>query len=330
MRYQLSDSPVVLEAKARAVKDWQLNTTLEIAGDTPVSPVAVDRLDDEIVTVRLVPYAHTRLRITLMPWTGEAQTPASRRPDEGTILFPSVIVPLESRGGAGIPQFSYTVDLTYDSPSDLTLRMEINRQDAGLITLKKGTGTVTLETELLSTSRHNRVAIMAEDGSALPADLTLALSVGLINSGVVRYEAEKAKITGSATRNATHVGGIDNPGTALTFEELVIDEDGDYTFRFYYAAPMGLATHTVYVDGVKRGVLRYNENGKSLGWGSFSEDIYTEIHLTLTKGTHTLRIEKTADDIGFAELDAFDRIPCALTGGVPTPSPQGGDTPDVP
>ena len=102
------------------------------------------------------------------------------------------MVPLESRGGAGIPQFSYTVDLTYDSPAGLTLRMEINRRDAGLVTLKKGTGTVTMETDLLSTSRHNRVAFTTEDGSALPAELVLSLSVALVNNGVVRYEAEKA------------------------------------------------------------------------------------------------------------------------------------------
>ena len=107
-------------------------------------------------------------------------------------------------------------------------------------------------------------------------------------------------------------------GSSLTFDALVVGEDGDYTLRFYYAAPMGLATHTVYVDGVKRGVVRYNDNGKSLGWGSFSEDIYADIHLTLEKGTHTLRIEKTEADVGFAELDAFDRIPCELTGGMPT------------
>lgn len=317
MRYQLSDVPLVLEAKARVVENWILNTALDIAGDTPVSPVSADRLGNETVTVRLVPYSHTRLRITLLPWTGDEQAPKSERPDENTVLFSSVIVPMESRGGAGIPQFSYLVGLTYDSPAELTLRMEINRKDAGLVTLKKGSGTVTLETELLSTSRHNRVAFTAEDGSALPADLTLALSVSLVNNGIVRYEAEKAQITGSATRNATHVGGIDQPGTALTFEEVVIDEDGDYTFRFYYAAPMGLATHTIYVDGVKRGVVRYNENGKSLGWGAFSEDIYADIHLTLTKGTHILRIEKTEADVGFAELDAIDQIPCSLTGGVP-------------
>ena len=331
MRYQLSDVPLVLEAKARAVKDWTLNTALNIARDTPVSPVATDRLGDETVTVRLVPYAHTRLRITLMPWTGEAQAPKSERPDESTLLFPSVIVPLEAQGeAAGTSQLSYTVDLAYDSPADLTLKAEINRKDAGTVTLSKGAGTVTLDTELLGTDRHNRICFTTEDGSAIPADLTISLSVTIHDSGITRYEAEKAKLTGSAYSPGTHVAGIDTVGSSLTFDALVIGEDGDYTLRFYYAAPMGLATHTVYVDGVKRGVLRYNDNGKTLGWGNFSEDIYADIHLTLTKGTHTLRIVKTAEDIGFAELDAFDLLPCSLTGGIPTPPPEDGDTPDVP
>ena len=174
-----------------------------------------------------------------------------------------------------------------------------------------------LDTKLLGTDRHNRICFTTEDGSAIPADLALSMSVVIHDDGIVRYEAEKAKLTGSAYSTGSHIAGIDDVGSSLTFNALVVGEDGDYTLRFYYAAPMGLATHTVYVDGVKRGVLRYNDNGKSLGWGSFSEDIYADIHLTLEKGTHTLRIEKTADDIGFAELDAFDRIPCVLTGGVP-------------
>ena len=54
-----------------------------------------------------------------------------------------------------------------------------------------------------------------------------------------------------------------------------------------------------------------------LGWDAFSEDIYADIHLTLAKGTHILRSEKTEADVGFAELDAIDQIPCSLTGGVP-------------
>ena len=318
MRYQLSDVPLVLEAKARAVKDWTLNTALHIAKDTPVSPVATDRLGDETVTVRLVPYAFTRLRITLMPWTGEEQAVKSKRPDESTLLFPSVIVPLEAQGeAAGTAQLSYTVNLAYESPADLTLKVEINRKYAGTLTLTKGAGTAMLDTDLLGTDRHNRICFTTKDGSAIPADLTVSLSVEIHDNGIARYEAEKAKLTGSAYSPGTHVAGIDDVGSSLTFDALVVGEDGDYTLRFYYAAPMGLATHTVYVDGVKRGVLRYNENGKSLGWGSFSEDIYADIHLTLTKGTHTLRIEKTASDICFAELDAFDLIPCTLTGGVP-------------
>ena len=318
MRYQLSDVPLVLEAKARAVKDWMLNTALNIARDTPVSPVAAHRLGEETVTVRLVPYAHTRLRITLLPWTGEAQVPKSERPDESTLLFPSVIVPLEAQGeAAGTSQLSYTVELAYESPADLTLKAEINRKNAGTVTLTKGAGTVTLDTDLLGTDRHNRICFTTEDGSAIPADLTVSFSVTIHDNEITRYEAEKAKLTGSAYSPGTHVAGIDDVGSSLTFDALVVGEDGDYTLRFYYAAPMGLATHTVYVDGVKVGVLRYNENGTSLGWGKFSEDIYADIHLTLEKGTHTLRIEKTADDVGFAELDAFDRIPCALTGGEP-------------
>ena len=323
MQYQLSDAPIVLEAKAREVKDWVLNSHYMIAGDTPISPVAPERLEDETVTVRLVPYSHTRLRMSLMPWTGEAQSASAERPDQSTVLFPSLIVPLEQPGtSVGEAVFSYTMSLSYQSPVDLVLKVEINRKDAGTITLEKGAGTVTLDTDLLSTERHNRVAFFTEDGSAIPAELTLSPSVKVHDVGIIHYEAEKAKIKGSAYNAGTHVAGIDDVGTSLTFENLFIAEDGDYTLRFYYAAPMGLATHTVYIDGVKRGTLRYNENGKSLGWGSFSEDIYADIHLTLEKGTHTLRIEKTKADVGFAELESFDRLPCSLTGGTPQPIPD--------
>ena len=323
MQYQLSDAPIILEAKAREVKDWVLNRDYDIAGDTPISPVAPERLEDETVTVRLVPYSHTRLRITLIPWTGEAQSTVAERAEENTLLFPSLIVPLEQKGASvGNAVFSYTMKLSYQSPADLVLKVEINRKDAGTVTLKQGAGTITLETDLLGTDRHNRVALFTEDGSAIPADLTLSASVEIHDVGIIHYEAEKAKLKGSAYNAGTHVAGIDDIGTSLTFDNLFIAEDGDYTLRFYYAAPMGLATHTVYIDGVKCGTLRYNENGKSLGWGSFDQDIYADIHLTLEKGTHTLRIEKTKEDVGFAELESFDRLPCSLTGGVPQPIPE--------
>ena len=323
MQYQLSDAPIILEAKVRAVKDWVLNTDYYIAGDTPISPVSPERLEDETVTVRLVPYSHTRLHITLMPWTGDAQDAVAERVDDNTLLFPSLIIPLEQKGASvGNAVFSYTMNLSYRSPVDLVLKVEINRKDAGTVTLAQGAGTVTLETDLLGTDRHNRVVFFTEDGSVIPTDLTLSASVRIHDVGIIHYEAEKAKLKGSAYSAGTHVAGIDDPGSSLTFENLFIAEDGDYTLRFYYAAPTGLATHTVYIDGVKRGTLRYNENGKSLGWGSFDQDIYADIHLTLEKGTHTLRIEKTKSDIGFAELESFDRLPCSLTGGTPQPIPD--------
>lgn len=314
MRYQLSDAPIVLEAKARAISDWLLNSSLDIAGDTPISPVSSDRLDDEIVTVRLVPYAFTRLRITLIPWTGELPKPEVLHPDSSTILFPSLIVPLEMKGQVtGITRFTYTVNIAYQSPADVELKIEINRQDAGTVTLTKGSGTVSLNTELLGTDRHNRVSFTTLDGSALPSDLSLSLSVVIHDTGIVHYEAEDAALTGSAYKTPTHVAGIDDVGSSLTFDSLFVAEDGNYTLRFYYAAPLGLATHTVYIDGVERGTLRYNENGKSLGWGNFDKDIYTDINITLEKGTHTIRIEKTENDIGFAEIESFDRIPFAQT-----------------
>jgi hypothetical protein len=331
MRYQLSDAPIVLQAKARAVTDWKLNTTLNIAGDTPVSPVAAERLGSETVTVRLVPYAHTRLRITLMPWTGELpkQTPA--RPAADELLFSSVMVPLEKQGSsAGSSLLSYTLRLDYEAPADMALKVEINRRDAGTVTLQKGQGTVELETGLLRTDRHNRVSFRTADGAAIPAEVSLSLSVTLYDSGVTRYEAEDAQLTGTAYKSTAHVAGIDEAGSSLNYNAFLVPEDGDFTLRFYYAAPLGLATHTVYVDGVKRGVLRYNENGKTLGWGSFDADIYADIHLSLTAGNHTLRIEKTKADIGFAELDAFDLISCTVTGGIPLPPPEDGDEPAKP
>lgn len=310
MQYQLSDVPVVLEAKARKIKDWLLNNDLQIAGDTPVSPVASERLESETVTVRLVPYAFTRLRITLLPWTGEAQDAQFERPDDHSILFPSFIVPLETQDKtAGSAQYSYTLTFIYKTSVDQTLNVEINRKQAGSIELKSGSGSVLLKTELLGTERHNRILLTTEDGSPIPSDVEILVSAVVHDSGIVCYEAEKAKLTGSAYKTSTHVAGIDDVGSSLTFDSIYVAEDGEYTFRFFYAAPMGLATHTVFVDGVECGQLRYNENGKSLSWGNFDSEIYADIHITLTKGTHTIRIEKTASDVGFAELDAFEKIP---------------------
>jgi hypothetical protein len=316
MRFVAADAPITLEAKAKRVEDWQLNTELNIAGDTPVSPVAAKRLSRKSETVKLIPYAFTRLRITHIPWTGTLPAQTPDRLGDRTLLFESIIAPYEKAGrSTSSKQLSYTLDFTYESPCDITLALEVDRADAGTVTLNKGKGTASLTTDLMRTDRHNRVCLTAIDGE-LPEGLTVSLSVTVneIDTGAVRYEAEDAKLTGSAYRSTRHVAGIDDVGSSLTFDALEIPEDGEYTLRFYYSAALGFATHTVFVDGVNCGTVRYNDNGRTLGWGSFSDDIYADIRLTLTKGNHTLRIEKTKDDTGFAELDAFDLIRNTATG----------------
>ena len=318
MRFELDCVPIVLEAKAREILDWNYNTDNDVAADIPVSPVEQDRLGDETITVRLVPYSHTRLRIALMPWTGEAQYPQCTRPEEDTLLFESVVVPMEDKfASLGTPILNYTVQLEYDAPEDIEFDIEINRKNAATVKFTKGKGAVSVETDLLRTYLHNRIALTTKDGSAISEELNVRLSVNIENEGAARYEAEDAKLTGSAYKATVHVAGIDDPGSSLTFETVPVVTAGDYTLRFYYAAPMGRATHTIFVDGIKCATVVYNENGKSLGWGSFSSDIYADVHITLTEGVHKIRIGKTKTDVGFAELDAFDLLPCSMTGGKP-------------
>ena len=290
------------------MSDWKLNTAQNITGDTPVSPVNPERLGKK-ANVKLVPYAFTRLRITHIPWSGTLPAPEPSRPDEHTLLFASVIAPYEKHDvQEGTKKLTYTIDFIYETPCDLSLALEIDRAPAGLVTLPKGSGSVSAATDLMRSDRHNRVLLTSADGSPIPAELklTLQVTVDVVDTGAVRYEAETAWLTGSAYRSTRHVAGIDDIGSSLTFDKLEIPADGEYTLRFYYAAALGLATHTVFIDGVNCGRVRYNENGKTLGWGCFDNDIYADFRLSLTAGTHTLRIEKTADDVGFAELDAFD------------------------
>ena len=310
MRFQLSDVPMILEAKARTVSDWTLNAAQNIAGDTPISPVAEERLGQK-AGVKLVPYAFTRLRITHIPWSGTPTDPEPTRPDDKSLLFESVIAPYEKRDvQEGTKKLTYTIDFIYETPCELSLALEIDRAPAGLVKLPEGSGSVSLATDLLRSDRHNRVLLTSADGSPIPGELSLTLrvTVEVVDTGAVRYEAETAWLTGSAYRSTRHVAGIDDVGSSLTFDKLEIPSDGEYTLRFYYAAALGPATHTVFIDGVKCGTVHYNENGKTLGWGCFDNDIYADFSLSLTAGTHKLRIEKTADDVGFAELDAFDLI----------------------
>ena len=61
--FSKENPPVRILAAGRPVESWQMENNS--AGDLPESPVAVDAAPE---TVELVPYACTKLRISLFPW----------------------------------------------------------------------------------------------------------------------------------------------------------------------------------------------------------------------------------------------------------------------
>ena len=100
MRYVQSDAPIILTASAVKVKDWIGNSTTQTAGTVPVSPVAKERLSEKTYTVRLVPYAFSRLRLTMIPWTGSEQL-RWKPESNGNALFFKNVVGVSDEGNHG-------------------------------------------------------------------------------------------------------------------------------------------------------------------------------------------------------------------------------------
>ncbi|HHT93901.1 MAG TPA: hypothetical protein PLI11_04995 [Clostridia bacterium] len=134
-----------------------------------------------------------------------------------------------------------------------------------------------------------------------------------------RYEAELASIY-MCNNAGDHVAQIDNAGA---YVEFILDETtapGVYKLRIYYAAALeGNNSHTLFIDDEEIERIMYPQS--ELGWSTFSEDVYVETEVTLPTGVCTLRLEKTEEDEGFAELDAIRLIPVTLYTPEPTPEP---------
>ncbi|NLN04836.1 MAG: hypothetical protein GX166_08490 [Clostridiaceae bacterium] len=134
-----------------------------------------------------------------------------------------------------------------------------------------------------------------------------------------RYEAELATIY-MCNNVGDHVAQIDNVGA---YVEFILDDTttpGIYKLRIYYAAALeGDNSHTLFINDEKIERIMYPQS--NLGWSNFSEDIYVETEITLPSGVKILRLEKTEEDSGFAELDAIRLIPVTLYTPEPTPEP---------
>lgn len=302
MIFKISDYPISLKANFVQIPSWRSDSN-GTSGVVPASPVSHDLFADTTYNLTLVPYAFTRVRITLIPWTGEhtvTWTPDADTSSD-TIKFTGVTAAYKSwRSVTVTERYTGWLNLNYTATSDMVLQMYVNTTYAGDVIFKKGEGNLRLEALDFNVKYYNIIEFRLADGSEISDKLDISLTVDIVK-GWSRYEAEAAAVNDAIVRG-NHVGGIDNVGASLTFSSVYFAEAGTYTLRIFYCAPNN-ASHTLSVDGERVGQILYE--GKGTNWGIFSNDTYADIVINVTEGNHTVKIEKTAEDYSFAELDYF-------------------------
>ncbi len=307
MTYVQEDAPMLLTAKARVMPSWvkRANNT---AGALPVSPVASDKLEGEEITVSFLPYAFTRLRMTSLPWTGDSVIHTAVRTDDNrSLVFENVVATTEARSENDTSYSSVKCDMKLTASAsyskDLTFILSVNNKEVDKLTLKKGETRMNVSKYVLRNSRHNKITLTLDNGELLPRDISVALELICGELSVSRYEAEFAKILGKAYSAGSHITGIDNTGDGIKLT-VTVPENGEYLIRSFYSAPMSEATHTLKINGAACGKFEYKKTKD--GKGAFSDDIYSDIHISLPAGEHEIEIVRMPDDEGSAELDALE------------------------
>lgn len=134
---------------------------------------------------------------------------------------------------------------------------------------------------------------------------------GFAGEESLKIEVEDAQLTGSQTKihlnplagNGAYVGSIDTSGCGIEFD-LIVPETRIYTMLVHYT--MGpeseVASHNVLVDGRFVGMFMYDV---MTGWGEagWYEPAMTGTALNLEEGRRNIKIQKTALNGGYAELD---------------------------
>lgn len=307
MTFAKEQAPIVLQGKAVLVKDWGLRED-QVAQRVPLSPISPEQCEGEIVEVALIPYGFARLRVTLLPWTGD--TPVYFTPDEtdsDIMTFYRVTVPYTGEEGAtAMSLIQRPVQLTYTAPEDMTAKLFINGEEMDTLRLKKNENIYVSEALRIDPSKYNLVELRtAEDGENLRNLSGVSLCFGEAEAYGICLEAEYAELSGSAYKSGAYVAGIDDTGSSLHFPSIRIPSAGVWTVRVYYAAAAGKATHTLLLDGQPCGVISYAATDR---WGVFRNDTYAELTITAEAGSHSFTILKAASDIGFAELERIELI----------------------
>lgn len=175
MQYIQSDAPIQLNVNATKINGWEL-TRNNITETLPSSPVSADRTDGNVTTVTLIPYSFSRLKLTLMPWTGEREMvwePDQNKSNDDTLAVSGIIVP---HGEEAEDNFSFKINCSTDK--DIYAYIYINKQEYRMLNIKKGESTVTatLKTEDYF-DKYNVIEIKTVDGEKLPDNFKVNITV---------------------------------------------------------------------------------------------------------------------------------------------------------
>lgn len=307
MVFAKNQAPTILHGKAVLVKNWGLRSD-QVAQRVPLSPVNSEECENEIVDISLIPYGFARLRVTLLPWTGNS--PIYFTPDEtnsDVMTFYHVTVPYCGKeGSAEAPLVRRQIQLHYVASEDLSVKLWINGEEATSLQLKQNENVCISEVFQMDPSKYNLVELRVDGDEKDLRNLSeVRLCFGKEEVYGICLKAECAKLSGSAYRNGSYVAGIDEVGSSLHFQSFRIPSDGIWRLRVYYAAAVGDATHTLLMDGQSGGVLSYKATDR---WGSFHDDIYAELTVEAKAGKHSLTILKADSDIGFAEVERIELV----------------------
>ncbi len=301
MTYEQANAPLVLTATARQLPTW-VQTKNNTAGALPISPVDPAALSGDPVTVTLLPYAFSRLRMTMIPWTGNAAVThkAENSISGDRLVFDNVIAPAERANDDEkvIQDIAYMLCFRMDTEIDRTFRVLINRQEIGTLTVKRGESEATMRGEGIKATHRNRVELIPTDGKALPAIDAITLTLISDSDDRFLYEAENGSLKGGAQKQGDCVTNIKAVGDAVVFPIIGCTKPGSYSIRIYYRASTGAATQTLYIDDARIATVQYPQTTD----GEINS--FVDIVVELPIGNHVLRLTHTESDTGCADLDS--------------------------
>ena len=175
MRFVVSDAPVILETAAVRINNWHREACGK-ASITPPSPIAAENVQQGMHTVRLIPYAFTRMRLTILPWTGDhtiTWVPDVERPCPHMLRFTGVVGTKSADGQMS----NATLTFDYKVEQNLTLRVTVNNVAVGTVELAAGMGTAELVTTAYQSMYYNKIELSTADGTPMPDGLILSLTV---------------------------------------------------------------------------------------------------------------------------------------------------------